>query len=313
MKRFKNKKLATLIIAFLMVFVLAGAFAAFQRVLLLDARVNLFAPMVEIVWQDVELYAGPPMWSEDNPLGIGVPSAADRFEARTWPAVPPQVFARGTGTVLGHGPIDYFVTHSDETVYALRIAEAHAWWHLSHPATDQHPRAGMLPVDDHIEDMTLAAPIDYIYLSLGMVFDNVDQEYVFQVTMGNPSTVPLITQAPILRGYWVDESDWEIYEADGYAGTPRRINPVMGDLVEIGDPAASPHSAIIEVDYSDLEGVVLQPGALETALIRFSAPAENWIEFFDTYAGSFFLDNHFFESVVAYYAIEVPAVIYAGS
>lgn len=287
LKRFRNKKIATLIIAFVMIFVMAGAFAAFQRLLLLNARVNLFAPMVEVVWTNASVET-PPLWSPLNPRGLGVPSAGARFAERTWPAV---------------------ATVAEDLVQWMspsgNVAETSAWWHLSHEGTDQHALPGQFPGPMTISQMSLAEPVEYIELLVGMVFDNVDQTYTWTLTMGNPSTVPLETTGVNVTGLWVDDFiDWT---RDPDTGRVTGFTP--GTAAELRPDSAAPHNTIVDVDFDGLVGHVIQPGQTAVGTIVFSAPETNWVNYFNTTDGEYFLDNFFEDDIPAFYAIEVVTSI----
>lgn len=307
MRKFKNKKLATLIIAFLMVFVMAGAFAAFQRLLLLNARVNLFAPMVEIVWMEVELYEGPDLFSPTNPQGIGIGGQTggglDRFfgRAANWPAPPAPAILQS-----------YFESH---ITGAAAGANAHAWWLLAHTGTGQHTTTGQFPDEAHIEDQTLGEPMEYIELMLGMVFDNVDQEYTFRVRMGNPSTVYLYTTDVNVVGEWRDTDAAWIFDPDtGRVYDFDESDPamIMSLVAPYGATAFyAPQNTIVDVDYSGLLNHQIAPGSYAWGYVTFSAPAANWQAFFDYDEDQteHFLDNHFLVNIPAYFALEVVATL----
>jgi len=71
MRKFRNKKLASALVLFLLVFIMAGAFAAFQAILDVRGRVNMYAPSVDAIIANLHPIAAPlGMMSEiDDPYG----------------------------------------------------------------------------------------------------------------------------------------------------------------------------------------------------------------------------------------------------
>lgn len=312
MRKFRNKKLATIFLAFLMVFVVAGGFAAFQRLLHINARVHMYAPQVAIVWHEVTLAdnAHPVLWAPGpgTNRGIGVPSAGARFQNRVWPTIPADWIALHTGaTALVGGsfipnPQSYLATRATDPFSApptpptgvvdLEVnQQANAWWRIGAPGPDhvstQHA-PGQFPGIAHITEQTLATPMAYINLELNLVFDNLDQEYHFRVTLGNPGDVPLTT-APV--------SDFDITE------------PSATTL-----PGAAAYH-IVEPFWDRLAGVTILPGGTVTRYLSFRAPEAAWMAFFalpgvpvtEPGLGELFLDNNFNVRAEGEWIVQIPA------
>lgn len=184
MRKFRNKKVVTTGVAFLMVLVMATAFAAFQRHLDLEARVNMFAPSIDVLWAGAAVVS-PPIWDAVFTTGLGVPNAGPRFTDRNWPDV--DTTAQDLGQVLVRGG-DYWAS----------------WHRLAHLGSTQHASPGQYPALAAINAMAVAEPESYTEMIVGMVFDNIDQTHTFTVSMGNPSPVPMtitgVTATPFPSG-----------------------------------------------------------------------------------------------------------------
>lgn len=176
MKRFKNRKLATAIIAFTMVFVIAGGFAALTRTITLNGRVNVFAPQVEIIWADADVTSYPDEWAPDNRRGIGWNVTVARFAGRSWPA--PLGFAGPRGQFVSYGTVD----------------DALATWQTAHTGGGGI-EAGAFPTETQIAEGTVANTVPFRTLDITMVFDNFDQAYTWVFTLGNPGDVDLLTES----------------------------------------------------------------------------------------------------------------------
>lgn len=265
MKRFKNKKLATIIIAFLMVFVVAGGFAALERIITLNARVNVFAPLVDIIWADAEVTSYPTRWSGTNRTGLGDPAAHARFAARgaNWPTPP-----------------DLATDANQYETFGL-TAHAFAYWHTAHPGDGQAGPGEFVP-EVHIEQGTVLAPVGYRTLNIAMVFDNFDQSYTWEFSMGNPGDIDLVTDRVVVTGY-----------------------PVPGEplyyILDNGDD--------MEALFAPLVGVTIESGDIVSRSITFNAPEEGWVDFFGEPAGIAFLDNNFATPLEANFSVQVISVL----
>lgn len=306
MRKFRNRRLASVLVAFLLVFVLAGAFAATQWYLDINARVNMFSPAIDIVWLEVEITDTPPLWDALNDpdtalTGIGIPAGAGgnaMFNARMvgWPQpVIDQLNwpTNAGGSIPARGVVVETLYAATGNVIAQGFPIAWAYTGATMAATRV---PGEFPDDTEVEEMTLAESEHYILLNIGMVFDNVDQRYTFEVTAANPSPVP------------VHISSIEVYTAAVFdplnttGGTPAQNivwnlgNSPFGNVVRLnGLPLGS--DAEILAAFSDAFGLnaagtaPLSPGDAinlrgtgnpwnETVELTFSVDLYDWIDYF---------------------------------
>lgn len=63
MRKFRNKKLASLLVVFLLVFILSGAFALFQTILDVRGRVNMYAPTIDAIIANLTPVNAPVGWN----------------------------------------------------------------------------------------------------------------------------------------------------------------------------------------------------------------------------------------------------------
>lgn len=327
MRKFKNKKIATLIIAFLMVFVVAGGFAALQRALYINARVNLFAPSIEVVWASagvLEPGHHPLIWDGTSaPQGIGHPSIL-RFARRAtaWPATDPVSLGATPAMFIGRG-----APHNS------------AFWRLSHNGTGQHG-AGLFPASGTITGRTLAAPREYIELEVNMVFDNWNQAYIFTATLGNPGDVSLTTLAPVVEPFH-DGPPPDLSALPALPAVP--VRPHVEDpgsptpaeeaalaawqlLVDARDEVVAEraaalgsyiaHNLVTRIEVSNLANVTIPAGTI-SAPVTFTfgtmATEPPFLAFLGTPVGNAFLDENFAVSVPASTTIRIPAIITPGA
>lgn len=316
MKRFKNKKLATVIIAFLMVFVVAGGFAALQRAIYLNARVNLYAPMVELVWASTTVGET----SDDHPLAWEPGAVA-------WP------LPTGTRIGIGHPGIfryavrsaDWPVPHPDSLTAPIQFVGRHvdyrsAWWRLDHAGTDQ-TTAGKFPSLANINNRDVRQPREYTDLELNMIFDNFNQQYTFTVTMGNPGDIPLITLTPEVISSFLEGAipsfpapvnivDPANPTVDELEAVSQRNDFIAANIGPIAARAIVGDDTVIDGIVADLAGITIAPGSVSAPVdLVFEAPVDRWMDFFETEWGVAFLDGHFANHVQASVTVRVPATL----
>lgn len=245
MRKFRNKKFATIIIAFLLVFLVAGGFASFRRTITLNGRVNMFAPLVDIIWADVEVTPSFGPWSTTDRQGIGWPGLHERFVGRTWPTVDTTAIARAQ-------------VHA---IPPAAPANAVAYWLTAAGAPHD---IGSLPDPVAIAEGTLASPEGFRTLTFSLVFDNFDQSYAVEFSLGNPGDV-----------------DLQVYEVEVTA----ELDGAAEAILVNGDD--------LEALFAPFVGQRVNAGEIVPVTINFSAPRQNWLDFFGTSEGETFLDANF--------------------
>lgn len=219
MRRFKNKKLATTLVVFLLVFIMAGAFAAFQTILDVRGRVNMYAPTVDAIISDLVPFAAPLGQGTDpgnlsnvaDPHSVHDDNAAvrgpwlytiysdARFNNRVFA---PTIFT-DAGLTAAQG---LAALNTSQTVwghlgtgarYGVNDAEQQsvAWWAWGHQyagadtAIDNAPF--MAPDATRVTAGTIVNPSAFETLYLNLTFDNFAQFYVLELELANVGVVAL--------------------------------------------------------------------------------------------------------------------------
>lgn len=222
MRKFKNKKKFTIIVAFLMVFVMAGAFASFQALLEIRARVNLYTPTVDAVFASFSLaprymdgttvrgaWAGAP---------FNIPAVAARAAAPgTLPTSVTTIGAQmATAMSAPSAPTDDF----DGGTGA---------WSFNWGATGR-----AFPTIAGLNEGTLALPPrDYQTIYLQVAFDNFGQSVEFDFSLGNVGPVPLEIETVVIEPVAVAGLAAWAYN-DDTAGIEARIISEWTNFVTIG-------------------------------------------------------------------------------
>lgn len=180
MRKFKNKKLVTVVVAFLMVFVMAGAFASFQALLRINARVNLYSPTVDAV---IATFANTAQPTGTGAGGNGQPVFRNQGNPRFPTRIAPQLALEfdDPGAAVG------------QNLLHLENAWAFKW---SNPFTGvSAPGVGTVlgapPVPMAVETGAIANPADFQSVYVVVNFDNFIQTYEFTYRLANVGLVPL--------------------------------------------------------------------------------------------------------------------------
>jgi hypothetical protein len=227
MRKFKNKKLATAGVIFLLVFIMAGAFAMFQTILDVRGRVNMYAPTVDAIISNLTPVAAPlglladvadPDNYHDSNAEVRGPWLATapsdggqtvRFSGRQFFEVPWTGNIAGVGTIRDEidryqslaGVINLPGTHPwvsgvAATALAQRdSARRVAWWAWGHDVVnsqDTHVEGAYVrPAEDRVATAAITEPSLFETLYLNLSFDNFAQFYYFNLELANVGVVPL--------------------------------------------------------------------------------------------------------------------------
>lgn len=226
MRRFKNKKLATTLVVFLLVFIMAGAFAAFQTILDVRGRVNMYAPTVDAIISNLTPIAAPLGLLNDvaDPQALpGAPTAnaevrgpwlalapsayqSMRFEDRNFFEVPwytadPSLEeeitpAQSLSGLTNLPPAHPWVSAVAGTAGTQRDqARQVAWWAWGHDrddSADTHvPYPFVRPARPRVDAASIVDPSLFETLYLNLTFDNFSQFYYFHLELANVGVVPL--------------------------------------------------------------------------------------------------------------------------
>lgn len=215
MRKFKNKKLFMSIVAFVMVFVMAGAFASFQALLDINARVNMYAPTVDAI---ISTFS-----NTVQPLPHGVPGAVDN----------PQFRAGGPGTrfpdrqIMALPPADW-ATVGAGSAWAFR-------WANPGMAAGGAGGVGSAPDSGFVQAGTIPNVQDYQTVYVVVNFDNFEQTYEFNFRLANVGVVPLTVTDYDIEHVAVDPVTGEWIAAALVAHTPEaRALTTFGTFVNIG-------------------------------------------------------------------------------
>lgn len=242
MRKFRNKKLATVVVVFLLVFVMAGAFAAFQTILDVRGRVNLFAPTVDAIIANITPLAAPlgtedaALLNADDPDEIHDTNAAVRgpwlaviygnqrfvdrvflptvFETAAVTAAQGLANLNDNQTLWGH--LGAAGRYGANALEMQRVA----WWAWGHQGAGDDTYVDnapfMRPTMAYVEAGAIANPQSFETLYLDLTFDNFAQFYLFELELANVGVVALeIEEVTIER---VDDPEtatpiWQIEEA----------------------------------------------------------------------------------------------------
>lgn len=235
MRKFKNKKLASLLVVFLLVFVMSGAFALFQTILDVRGRVNMFAPAIDAIIANVTPVAAPlgfhaldsapgglavvldPHGVHDSNPPVGGPwmdGITARYNARVFgsslgehiPAVTggTQFDAWQTLAAMTNREISPAAAQITPTA-AMRAVSSWAWSYQT--ATAGSPDSVLPGADDYLRPNpnrvvvgNIANPADFRRVYLDLTFDNFNQFYVFEVDLANVGNIDLeVTEIEITR------------------------------------------------------------------------------------------------------------------
>lgn len=175
MKKFKNKKLLTIILAFVMVLVAAGAFASFQALLRINARVNLYSPTVDAVIAEFS--------NTLQPLGVatnGMPvfrAVSARFPDREFFNVLEALGAEALGAGRAHAENAWGFTWSNPVSGTMASAGAVGGI------------AGNPPTVASVQTGAVANPRDFQSVYMIINFDNFVQAYEFEFRLANVGLV----------------------------------------------------------------------------------------------------------------------------
>jgi len=253
MRKFRNKKLASALVVFLLVFIMAGAFAMFQTILDIRGRVNMYAPTVDAIISNLTPIAAPlgllnevpdpngvhtdgnaelrGPWLADalTPIGVGT----DRFNDRVFFDVPWAGHAGGhleitqrqslAGTVNLANVAGGWVSGTAATAASQRlIARNAAWWAWGHNGgigenTEVDDLPFMMPAISRVALATITEPGAFETLYLNLSFDNFAQFYAFNLELANVGVVPLeVVDVTITRvdDPTAEDPAWEVAEND---------------------------------------------------------------------------------------------------
>lgn len=218
MRKFKNKKLITTILAFVMVFVMAGAFASsFQALLNINARVNMYAPTVDAIIAEFANTGAP----TGVVAGVGQPifrPGAPRFPDRvTTPVI-------------------------SET--AGQFGAAQAWsFRWGNPTPGAAATPGTPPDPIMVETNAITNPANYQSVYVMVNFDNFVQTYEFEFALANVGAIPLrVSNVVVEPVNPVTDVNW-LQALDGVELDPR--NAEYADFVNVGGNFATLNGAII--------------------------------------------------------------------
>lgn len=262
MRKFRNKKLVTVVVAFLMVFVMAGAFASFQALLRINARVNLYSPTVDAVIAEFAV--------TEQPLGMaanGMPvfrTTGTRFPNRLVPAL--ATMFPDAGEALGAGLVHV------ENAWAFMWSNPFTGVPVGDVAIGGI--AGNAPVVMSTQTGALPNPADFQSVYVVVNFDNFVQAYEFTYRLANVGLVPLRVDAVSVALVDVPEDDdfWHQF-----------LSAVWDDYNDTADMTLVNDFVNITGTFNDLVGDILVSDTgvnfnnySDPATIRFAVDMTTW-------------------------------------